>query len=156
MVLSATVAGGRTPDFIERRRIMLRAISSILLIAALSASAVADVAFTDGPTISKDAQGAIIRFALSEATDVEVAVIDGAGKVVRHLAAGRVGAAKAAGPLKADSLKQALRWDRTDDVMRLVDALETLDKRVRIGISHRRHTPPTSEVVGNSRFRFYR
>ncbi len=125
---------------------MLKATSSILLIAVLSTSAVADVAFTDGPTISKDARGVTIRFTVSEATDVEVAVLDGAGKVVRHLAAGRVGAGRAAAPLKAGSLKQALRWDRTDDDGKAVAGAVTV--RVRAGLR-----PKLGRLIGGSPYR---
>ena len=78
---------------------MLKTASFILAIPLLvSAAAAADVTFTDGPTVSTDGDAVTIRFTLSGPTDVEVAILDRAGKVVRHLAAGRVGAAKAAAP----------------------------------------------------------
>lgn len=43
------------------------------------------------PRVRKVAAGTEISFALSAYTDVEVAVVDAKGKVVRHLAAGLLG-----------------------------------------------------------------
>jgi len=55
-----------------------------------------------------------ITFAVSASTDVEVAIVDAKGQVVRHLAAGLLGK-NAPEPLQKDSLAQELLWDRKDD-----------------------------------------
>ncbi|MGB2820306.1 MAG: hypothetical protein WBF17_04955, partial [Phycisphaerae bacterium] len=83
------------------------------LVAGSTARA-ADVSFTAGPKAVRDDEGAVITFAMSAATDVEVAVVDAGGKVVRHLAAGMLGTGAPA-PLAKGSLKQELLWDGRDD-----------------------------------------
>jgi hypothetical protein len=71
--------------------------------------------FTTKPTVSKVGGSARITFSVSARTDVEVAVLDAKGKVVRHLAAGVIGGAgKAAAPLES-GLSQSLTWDGKDD-----------------------------------------
>jgi hypothetical protein len=70
--------------------------------------------FAARPQVEVAGGRATIRFAVSEQTDVAVAIRDASGRVVRHLAAGRLGP-YAPEPLKAGSLRQSLRWDGTDD-----------------------------------------
>src|SRR5439155_7953606 len=55
-----------------------------------------------------------ISFSVSTETDIEVSIIDRAGRVVRHLACGVLGST-APLPLKGDALEQNLLWDRRDD-----------------------------------------
>ncbi len=75
----------------------------------------ADVKFATPPTVAKSSDGATISFAVSEKTDVEVAVLASNGDVVRHLAAGVLGGEKPPpAPLKA-GLSQSLTWDGKDD-----------------------------------------
>ncbi len=93
--------------------------SATAIALCLPALLIARAKFTQPPTAAADAQGAKISFAVDEATDVEVAVLDAAGRVVRHLAAGRLGAGAPA-PLQAGSLRQTLAWDRRDDAGRPV------------------------------------
>jgi len=90
----------------------------MLLVAAASVPA-ADFSFTSKPTVTKAGAGAKIRFAISAATDVEVAILDARGKIVRHLAAGMLGD-RAPSPLKPGVLKQELTWDGKDDLGRAV------------------------------------
>jgi len=73
-----------------------------------------DVTFTAKPRAAKHGDGARIAFAVSGPTDVEAAVLDANGKVVRHLAAGVLGRKLAAPPLKP-GLAQTLVWDGKDD-----------------------------------------
>lgn len=74
-----------------------------------------EVTFTDTPVISKKNGGSRITFAVSAPTDVEVAVLDATNHVVRHLAAGVLGAKNAPpAPLNA-GLSQSLAWDGKDD-----------------------------------------
>jgi len=78
-------------------------------LAALAATAVAagDVTFTKHPSSSETREGVTVSFTVSAPTDIEVAVLDSKGAVVRHLTAGAVG--------KGD-LGQSVVWDRRDDL----------------------------------------
>lgn len=88
--------------------------------------------FTSGPTASKVAGGVKVSFALSAPTDVEVALLDTNGKVVRHLAAGVLGGRlPPPAPLKP-GLKQTLLWDGADDAGEPVER-GTYTVRVRAG-----------------------
>jgi hypothetical protein len=90
----------------------LRAVGLCLALSgALSAG---EVAFTAKPTATKDGGKVKIAFAVSAPTDVEVAVLDAAGKTVRHLAAGVLGP-NAPEPFKKDVLVQEIVWDGKDD-----------------------------------------
>jgi len=73
-----------------------------------------DARFTSPPAAVREGGGMRIRFAVSATTDVEVAVVDAQGRIVRHLAAGLLGK-NAPMPLKKDSLSQELLWDGKDD-----------------------------------------
>ena len=82
---------------------------------ALIASALArDVDFTAEPKAVCEGGKGRITFAVGAPTDVEVAVLDTEGNVVRHLAAGLLGN-NAPAPLRKDSLAQSLVWDLKDD-----------------------------------------
>ncbi|MHC4914760.1 MAG: hypothetical protein ACYTGB_04645 [Planctomycetota bacterium] len=73
----------------------------------------------------------MINFTVSAPTDVEVAVLDAGGKVVRHLAAGVLGGKKAPPlPLKP-GLSQGIAWDGKDDFGKKVSGAKI---RVRIGM----------------------
>jgi len=71
--------------------------------------------FTRKPRVVRKNGGLRISFAVSAAIDVEVAVLDAKGKVVRHLAAGLLGK-NAPAPLAKNSLQQELLWDGKDDL----------------------------------------
>ena len=72
--------------------------------------------FTSPPTASKEGRGVKLAFAVSKPTDVEVAILDAKGRIVRHLAAGMLGGeAPPPAPLKP-GLEQALLWDGRDDL----------------------------------------
>ncbi len=93
----------------------------ISALAALSAAAAATpagepgkAAFTSKPAASRAGKEVRIRFAVSAPTDVEVAILAADGKVVRHLAAGRLGP-KAPQPFTANSLTQEVSWDLRAD-----------------------------------------
>ena len=78
-------------------------------------AAAGEVSFSAKPAAAKDGEKAKITFAVTAPTDVEVAVMDAAGKVVSHLAAGMLGAKNPPpAPLKA-GLAQSLVWDGKDD-----------------------------------------
>ena len=93
-------------------RFILTCAIAWVLAAAASAG---EVSFSARPSAAKDGDKVKIGFAVSAPTDVEVAVLDSAGKAVRHLAAGVLGGAKPPPePLKA-GLSQAIEWDGRDD-----------------------------------------
>ena len=78
----------------------------------------------------KTAGGWAIAFGVKAPTDVEVAVLDANGKVVRHLAAGLLGK-HAPHPLTPDSLSQELHWDGKDNFGRPIQGARV---RVRLGM----------------------
>src|SRR4051812_24174939 len=72
-------------------------------------------AFSAGPTFTKTGTGYEIAFTVSAPTDVEVAIVNAKGKVVRSLAAGVLkGANPPPEPLQP-GLAQKLTWDQKDD-----------------------------------------
>jgi hypothetical protein len=70
--------------------------------------------FTQPPKAERDGEAVKVSFAVSAETDVAVWIENAEGRVVRHLAAGLLGA-KAPAPLAAGKLEQSLVWDRKDD-----------------------------------------
>jgi hypothetical protein len=87
-------------------------------------------AFSAKPKATKAGGKVKITFAVSAPTDVEVAVLDPAGEIVRHLAAGLLGE-NAPAPLQKGSLSQSLEWDFTDDYGKELPAGAY---RVRVGL----------------------
>ena len=73
-----------------------------------------DVQFASPPKAEVAGDAVKITFAVSAATDLEVAILDAKGLTVRHLAAGVLGP-NAPAPFKKDSLAQEVSWDRRDD-----------------------------------------
>ena len=86
-----------------------------LLLAIPDLGLAAEASFTTKPSAAREADRVRITFAVSAPTDVEVAILDGKGAIVRHLAAGLLGP-KAPGPLAKDSLAQSITWDGKDDL----------------------------------------
>ena len=91
-------------------------LAAAVSLAALAAPVPADeVKFASPPKVTRSGEGLKVSFAVSAPTDVEVAVLDKAGKTVRHLAAGVLGG-RAAPPAPLEpGLRQALNWDGKDD-----------------------------------------
>jgi hypothetical protein len=89
----------------------------VLLLGGVEAGAEtrAKVAFAKPPTVAKVAEQWRVAFEVSGPTDVEVAVLDGGGKVVRHLAAGVLGAPNPPPEPLKPGLSQTLAWDGRDD-----------------------------------------
>ena len=90
------------------------------------------VTFASKPNVTRVGEGAKLEFAVSAPTDAEVAVLTADGNVVRHLAAGMLGA-NAPAPFKKDALRQELVWDGRDDSGKPAPG-GTFEIRVRLGL----------------------
>ena len=64
---------------------------TLAIVLSLPAIALAEAKFTQQPKVVPDGQGVKITFAVDAPADVEVAVLDAKGQIVRHLAAGMLG-----------------------------------------------------------------
>ncbi|HEX7897491.1 MAG TPA: hypothetical protein VF950_07005 [Planctomycetota bacterium] len=74
-----------------------------------------DVGFAQPPALAKQGDRWVVTFALTQSSDVEVAVLNAAGDVVRHLAAGVLGGPNPPPPPLRTGLAQAVEWDGRDD-----------------------------------------
>jgi DNA-binding beta-propeller fold protein YncE len=70
--------------------------------------------FAVKPGVKKQGTKYVISFASKAACDATVAIVDGKGKIVRHLASGVLGK-NAPWPFKQNSLQQSIEWDGKDD-----------------------------------------
>src|SRR6185503_7986358 len=87
----------------------------ILALALLGAAPSGDVGFAQPPSAARKGDRTLVSFALDKNADVEVAVLNADGDVVRHLAAGVLGGKNPPpAPLRA-GLSQAIEWDGADD-----------------------------------------
>jgi sugar lactone lactonase YvrE len=101
-------------------------------------AAAGEVTFTTKPSARKAGDKTVISFAASAPTDAEVAILGADGKVVRHLAAGMLGA-KAPEPFKP-GLSQSLEWDGLGD-----DGKEVRGAKVRVRLGM---TPRLDRIIG--------
>jgi hypothetical protein len=95
----------------------MRSVNTLICLILLSASGLAaEVKFTKAPAVTRAGGKTTVAFTVSAPTDVEVAILDAKGKVVRHLAAGAIGVgAQHAVPLQK-GLAQSIVWDGKDDL----------------------------------------
>ena len=70
--------------------------------------------FAQKPSVKKEGDKWIITFASKGRCDATVAILDGKGKIVRHLASGVLGP-NAPRPYKQGALAQSVEWDGKDD-----------------------------------------
>ncbi|MGE3804546.1 MAG: hypothetical protein AB7K24_07725 [Gemmataceae bacterium] len=113
---------------------MKRALLTLAIMLITGGLLRADLKFAKPVQVAKDDQQTVITIALSERGDVEVAILDSTGKVIRHLAAGVLGGKNAPPlPLKA-GLEQQLVWDGKDDDGKPA-ATGPFQVRVRAGLS---------------------
>ena len=80
---------------------------ALALVALSAASADQQPAFTAKPAAIRDGDQVAVRFATNAPCDVTVAVEDGAGRVIRHLASGMLGP-NAPAPLAKDIREKTL------------------------------------------------
>jgi NHL repeat len=114
-----------------------------LLAAAILASGTASaqsVGFASKPRMTGANGKRAISFSVSEPTDVEVAILDNTGKVVRHLAAGFLGGKAPPPPPLRPGLTQSVEWDGKDDGGKTVAGGRA---RVRLGLK-----PEFSHLIG--------
>lgn len=100
-----------------------------------------DAGFAVPPKVERVGDRWRITFAVSAATDAEVAVLDAKGNVIRHLAAGLLGK-NAPAPFRRDALAQAVVWDGKDD---LGQAAAGAPFRARMSVGLR---PKLEKIVG--------
>lgn len=96
----------------------MRAMTLACLLLCIPTSAMAGegaVTFKAQPKVSRTGDSVTVSFAVDRTTDVEVAILDAKGKVVRHLAAGVLGGKTPPPPPLEPGLSQSLAWDGRDD-----------------------------------------
>jgi sugar lactone lactonase YvrE len=86
------------------------------LLLALQPASPQELRFSAPPKTARDGDAITVSFTLSRAADVEVAVLDAKGTVVRHLAAGVLGGKNPPPPPLKAGLGQRLSWDGKNDV----------------------------------------
>ncbi len=107
-----------------------------------TAAGAGEVSFKTKPEAVRDGNNVTITFGVSAPTDVEVAILDGKGIVVRHLAAGLLGK-NAPKPLEKNALAQSLAWDFKDDYGKKLPAGE-YKVRVSLGLK-----PEFDRILGS-------
>jgi len=117
--------------------------------AAIAAEPAEPVKFAKTPAITKVVGKTVVSFAVSEQTDVEVAILGAKGRVVCHLAAGVLGTnTPPPAPLKP-GLSQAVEWDGNDDYGQAAKG-GPFRARVRIGMGVK-----LDKVVGGDPYALY-
>lgn len=109
----------------------LRAI--LLAVLALTTLEAAEVKFAKQPEVRQNGTQWSVAFALSARADVEVAVLNAKGKIVRHLAAGVLGGSNPPPEPLKPGLDQMLAWDGKDDLGRSAEG-GPFSVRVRAGM----------------------
>lgn len=131
---------------------MLRSAVCLGLVATgvLSEASGGEVKFVAGPTAKRSGDKTLISFAVSVKTDVEVAILDARGRMVRHLAAGVLGGENPPPPPLKAGLSQSLEWDGKDDYGKPSADPAALAVRVRAGMG-----ASLESAVGGDPYAFY-
>lgn len=111
-------------------------LAAVALFLATSALCSAKVDFAKPPQVTRAGDEISVTFAVNEPTDIEVAILDAKGTIVRHLAAGVLGGKNSPPPPLKPGLAQRLTWDGKDDLGKAADG-GPLQVRVRAGTSVR-------------------
>ena len=105
-----------------------------LVLMGLFCAAQGAAVFTQAPNLAQQGDSVIlINFTVSESTDVEVGIVNGAGKVINHLAAGVLGGRYAPPAPLVTGLTQSIAWNITDDYGNRVFG-DDYKVRVRLGV----------------------
>ena len=128
---------------VTEERLHMRSVTIACLALSLATGAhgalAGEVKLSKGPAVARVAGKTTISFTVSKTTDVEVAIIDAKGKVVRHLAAGVLGGKTAPPPPLKPGLSQTIIWDGKDDYGKVVHPrpLATAKPTGRVGFTVR-------------------
>lgn len=122
----------------------------VLCLATPVVAGEAPVEFAAKPVVDWDGKQAVIRFELSASTDVEVAILNAKGEVVRHLAAGALGGKSPPPAPLPPGLSQRLEWDGLNDYGVPVADSPNCTVRVRAGMGVK-----LDRVVGGDPYAFY-
>lgn len=138
-------------EHLEMKRCSIPSACAALLAFAWTAPVAAgELGFSMPPTAVRNGDATTIRFGLTAPGDVEVALVDPRGRVVRHLAAGVLGGKQPPPAPLAPGLQQSLSWDgKDDDGMPASDAARC-KVRVRVGLGVR-----LERIVGGDPYAFY-
>jgi hypothetical protein len=110
-------------------------LSVMMLLLTVIASG-SEVTFKSKPTFKKDGGKSVIAFEVSGTTDVEVTILDAKDKIVRHLAAGVLGAKNPPPPPLKTGLKQKLTWDgKTDTATKATAGPFKVQVRLGLGVA---------------------
>ncbi|MBY0522899.1 MAG: hypothetical protein K2R98_05855 [Gemmataceae bacterium] len=90
-------------------------LAGFVCLSTVAVTQAAEISFSKPPVATRSGDKTTITFTVSGAADVEVAVLDAKGEVVRHLAAGVLGAKNAPPEPLKQGLGQSLEWDGKDD-----------------------------------------
>jgi hypothetical protein len=126
------------------------AIPALALVCSLAAAGQpAAVRFASAPAVTRANGKVAVSFSLAGAGDVEVAILNAKGKIVRHLAAGVLGGKTPPPvPLKA-GLSQRFEWDGEDDYGETAKG-GPFKVRVRAGMGAR-----VEKIAGGDPYAFY-
>jgi len=89
--------------------------------------------FAEKPTVTRQDDVMAVSFATKGWCDATVAIEDGNGRIIRHLASGVLGV-NAPEPFQWNAKKQTLVWDGKDDQGKLIDDKSTVAVRVSLGL----------------------
>jgi len=92
------------------------------------------VSFTQAPVLEIKGEVGVVKFSISEPSDVEVAVVDKDGKVAKHLAQGLLGGEKAPPLPLVAGLSQSIEWNGRGDDEEMLTERAPLKIRVRLGV----------------------
>ncbi|MCX7591958.1 MAG: hypothetical protein N2255_10070 [Kiritimatiellae bacterium] len=126
-----------SPIFLRMRKFVLLVVVAIAPLNFLAAPSISGPSFTVKPSAKRVGTNIVVSFAADRETDVAIWVEDEKGKVVRHLAAGRLGS-NAPEPLKPNSLQQTVLWDGKDDFGKPLPSDQRKQAiRIRVGLGLR-------------------
>ena len=105
----------------------------VIVLIAILASVITAASFTNPPQVTSNNGQLSVSFTVSASTDVEVAVIDASGNIIRHLAAGVLGGQYPPPAPLSPGFSQNISWDGKDDYGNPAGS-GPFDIRVRLGV----------------------